>query len=93
MNKSEKLNLIDGIFLETDANEILMNIFLNKFHFHEKKNFSSQVRFGKDDEIALVRMPALKNEMDKILQIITAAKNLNKKLVIKADVYISYAED
>ena len=70
MNKLEQLNLIEGNFSDEEAKEILMGIFLAKINFHEKKIFSSQIRFGKVDEIAINRIPKLKKETEKMLQII-----------------------
>ena len=57
------------------------------------KNWSSQERFGKDDEIAQKRIPALKNEMKKIEGILSEAKAKNKKLVVSSDIKISLLED
>lgn len=93
MNKIEKLSLIEGNFSCDEAKEILANIFLTKIHFHEKKSFSSQVRFGKEDEIALKRIPDLKNEMDKLFQIILDAKSNNKKLIITSEINISLIDN
>lgn len=93
MNKIEQLNLIEGTFTDEEAKEILMNIFLTKIHFHEMKNFSSQERFGKQDEIAKKRIPLLKKEKEKVLQIISQAKLNNKKLLITSEINISLLED
>lgn len=89
MNKTEKLTLIEGEFLNEDAKDILVNIFSTKIHFHEMKNFSSQERFGKQDEIAKTRIPALKKEIEKVLQILSEAKSNNKKVMITSEINIS----
>jgi hypothetical protein len=92
MNKMEQLNLIEGNFSDEEAKEILMNIISTKIHFHEMKNFSSQERFGKEDEIAQMRIPKLKNEIENVLQLISVA-NLNKnKLTITSEINISLSE-
>lgn len=93
MNKSEKLTLIEGKFLNEEASEILTNIFMTKIRFHEAKNFSSQVRIGKDDEIAQERIPALKKEFQKLQEILSEAKVNNKKLVISSEINISISEN
>ena len=90
MNNIEKLNLIEGNFSNEEAKEILMNIFLTKIHFHEMKNFSSQERFGKDNETAEKRIPELKKELNKVLHIISEAKANNKKLVITSEINIGF---
>ncbi len=92
MNKIEKVKLIEGNFSDEEASEILMSIFYAKIHFHEMKNFSSQVRFGKDDEIAKKRIPALKKETEKMLKIISEAKLKNKRLLITSQINISLLE-
>jgi len=92
MNKIEKLCLIEGNFLNEEASEILTNIFMAKIRFHEAKNFSSQVRIGKDDEIAQERIPALKKEFKKLQEILSEAKAKNMKLVISSEINISISE-
>lgn len=93
MNKLEQLNLIEGNFSDEEAKEILMSIFLAKINFHQKKIFSSQVRFGTDDEIAIDRIPRLKKEIEKMLQIISEAKLNNKRLVITSAINISLVDE
>jgi len=93
MKNKKKLTFIEGDFTYDEAKEILINIFSSKINFHTLKNWSSQERFGKDDEIAQKRIPALKNEMKKIEGILSEAKAKNKKLVVSSDIKISLLED
>jgi hypothetical protein len=93
MNKIEKLNLIDGVFSTEDAKDILMNIFSAKINFHQLKNFSSQERYGKDEDTARKRIPKLKNEIEKSLEIIAEAKAKSKRLVISSEINIQFSED
>lgn len=93
MKNKKKLTFIEGDFTYDEAKEILTNIFSSKINFHTMKNWSSQERFGKDDEIAQKRIPALKNEMKKIEGILSEAKAKNKKLVVSSDIKISLLED
>ena len=93
MNKLEQLNLIEGNFSDEEAKEILMGIFFAKINFHEKKIFSSQIRFGKVDEIAINRIPKLKKETEKMLQIISEAKLNNKRLLITSQINISLVDE
>ena len=93
MKNKKKITFIEGYFTYDEANEILNNIFSSKINFHTMKNWSSQERFGKDDEIAQKRIPALKNEMKKIEEILSEAKAKNKKLVVSSDIKISLLED
>lgn len=93
MNKTEKLILIEGKFLHEEAKDVLVNIFSAKINFHQLKNFSSQERFGKDDEIAQKKIPALIKEQEKLLDILSEAKAKNKKLVVSSEIHISLSDD
>ena len=89
MNNIEKLTIIEGNFSEVEAREILMNIFSTKINFHSIKNLSSQERFGKDDEIAQKRIPELKNEIERLEQILKEANANNKRLLVSSQISIS----
>jgi hypothetical protein len=92
MNKTEKLTLIEGVFLHDEAKDILMNIFSAKINFHQVKNFSSQERFGIDDETARKRIPALRDEIEKLQEILLEAKLNNKKLEVRSEINISFTD-
>ena len=93
MNKIEKLKLIEGEFSFNEAKEILTSMFNSKINFHNIQNWSSQERYGKDDETAQMKIPLLKNEIEKLEEIILEAKANNKKLVISSEIIISLKED
>ncbi len=93
MNKIERLNLIEGSFTNEEASEILMNIFLTKINFHEKKNFSSQIRYGIDDETSKKRIPELKMQIEKLLEIVKEAKSKNQKMMITSEINIALFDD
>jgi hypothetical protein len=93
MNKIEKLTLIEGEFTFNEAKEILTTMFSSKINFHNLQNWSSQERFGKEDEIAQKRIPTLRNEMIKLEEILSEAKAKNKKLVVSSEIKISLLED
>jgi hypothetical protein len=88
MKNTEKLTLIDGNFTYNEAKDILSNIISSKINFHNMKNWSSQERFGKDDEVAQKRIPALKKEMEKLQTILSEAKKHDKKLVLSSEINI-----
>jgi hemerythrin superfamily protein len=93
MNKIEKLKLIEGEFSFNEAREILTSMFNSKINFHNIQNWSSQERYGKDDETAQKKIPLLKNEIEKLEEIILEAKANNKKLVINSEIYISLKDN
>ncbi len=92
MKTTKNLKIIDGSYSFGDAKEILMNMFLSKINYHNIKNWSAHERFGKPDEIAQIRIPALRNEMQKLEEILEEAKAGNKKLVINSEIRISFIE-
>ena len=93
MKKNETLRIIDGNFSYDEAKEILMNILSSKINFYCLKNWSSQERFGIEDVNAQKRIPALRNEVKKLEEILSEAKAKNKKLVVSSDIYISFLEN
>lgn len=60
MKNTETFTLIDRHFSYDDAEETLLEMFSSKINYHKIKNWSSQERFGKDDEIAQIKIPELK---------------------------------
>lgn len=93
MNKIEKLKLIEGEFSFNEAKEILTSMFNSKINFHNIQNWSSQERYGKDDETAQMKIPLLKNEIEKLDEIILEAKANNKKLIINSEINISLKDN
>lgn len=89
MKKIEKLKLIEGDFTYEEAKEILMNIFSAKIHYHEMKNYSSQERFGKDDETAKNRIPQLENEIEKVKNLVKEAATNKNKLIITSEINVT----
>jgi hypothetical protein len=93
MKKNETLTIIDGNFSYDEAKEILMNMFSSKINFLNLKNWSSLERFGKEDEIAQKRIPALRIEMKKLDEILSEAKAKNTRLMVNSEINISLLED
>ncbi len=93
MKNTETLTLINGNFTNDEAKEILMNMFSSKINFHTVKNWSSQERYGQDDEIAQKKIPALRDEIKKLELILAEAKVKNKKIVLSSEINISILED
>jgi hypothetical protein len=86
----KKIKLINGQFSANDAHEILMDLYTKNIQFNKVKNFSSQIRFGNDDQNALKRVEELKENLANISSIISQAKSQNKNLVIDSFVEIKY---
>jgi hypothetical protein len=92
MKTTDKIILIDGNFSPTEAKELLMNLFINKINFHQNKNFSSQERYGKEDETATRRIPELKESVEAISKIINDATAQNQNIVISSTVNIQFSK-
>lgn len=89
MSTTKSLSLIEGKFESEDAKAILMNIFSTKIQFHEMRNFSSEERSGKPDEISSQRIPVLKSNVAALTEILEEAKRKNQILKITANINIS----
>ncbi len=89
MNKTEKLSLIEGTFSDIEAKEILINVFTQKINFHQRKNFSSQERFGKVDATASKRIIELKKGMEQALAIVELAQKNKQNISISSEINIT----
>lgn len=90
MNTTQQLNLIEGNFTNLEAKEILQNVFATKLKFHELKNFSSIERFGKEDPVAMVRIPQLKNELLRLNEIFEWAETHQKGMHLSSNIDIFF---
>lgn len=88
MIKEQTFQLIEGNFSTADGREILENIFNSKIQFHTLNNFSVQERFGKDDDVAIERIPKLIKSLNDILTILKEAEVSGKRVKIKSEVLI-----
>lgn len=85
--------LINGIFSDIDAKEILLNVISAKIQFHSMKNFSAKERFGKEDLVSLKRKTDLNYDLLKINELIAHAKANNLYLKIDSTIHISLLEN
>ncbi|MBK9419651.1 MAG: hypothetical protein IPN44_01195 [Flavobacteriales bacterium] len=90
MKQPESFTLLNGCFTAQDAKEVLMSVFQAKIHFHQMQNFSSQERFGREDVMALKRIPELKKNLQGILEVIAQAAATNMKLNVTSEVNIEF---
>ena len=92
MNKNESLLLLKGRFTADEARELLIELFHAKIQFHEKKNFSSQERFGCKDRIATERIPELKESLRRVQELVAQAAGSNKRMIVTSTVHIEFAD-
>lgn len=88
----KKINLMNGEFNSIEAREILLDMCNKNINFNKVQNFSSQIRFGEDDEKALSRIDQLRESVANISEILEEAKAHNKKLKIKSFIEIEYED-
>lgn len=86
------VNLINEDFTPIEAKDILLEMFNKNINFNKIRNFSSQVRYGVDDEEALKRIEILKHSVESINQILKEAHQQGKVLKIRSTVEIDYAD-
>ena len=92
METLKKISLINGEFNSCEAREILMDMCNKNINFNKVQNFSSQIRFGEDDENALNRIDQLRESVVHISEILEEAKAHNKRLKIKSFIEIEYED-
>jgi hypothetical protein len=92
MKNLKDYKLITGVFSPSDAKEILLNVYNGKIQFHQMKNFSSKERFGKEDKVAIKRIPQLKKSLEKLIKQITKAEKQKKQINLSADIFIEICE-
>jgi len=68
-----------------------MSLYSGKIKFHQMKDFSSNERFGKNDETAIKIIPELKESITVISAIIQEATNKKKNIIVTATVTIEFA--
>lgn len=83
------LSLIEGDFSAEDAKEILLKMYGTKLNFHQRKNLSSNERFGKDDATSQIRIPALKENIEQIRVLTDAAIANKSRIVINSQINIT----
>ncbi|HLP65194.1 hypothetical protein [Flavobacterium sp.] len=92
METIRKINLINGEFTPIEASELLIDLYNKNINFNKIQNFSSQVRFGVDDENALSRIQELKESVEQIKEIVTEAKASQRNVFIKSFLEIELEE-
>lgn len=88
----KKINLISGEFAAVQARDLLLEMFHKNINFNKIQNFSSQVRFGNDDNDALDRIKVLQEGVEIVNVILKEAQSQNKSLKIKSSIEIEYVE-
>ncbi|MFA9190954.1 hypothetical protein AAGV28_06170 [Flavobacterium sp. FZUC8N2.13] len=86
----QKLKLIEGEFTSEEFKEVLSNLFSNKIKFYERKDFSSLIRSGKNDLMAIKKIDELNQSVKQFLEIFSRAEADNQKLIVLSEVQIIF---
>lgn len=92
METMKKINLINGSFTSLEASELLMDMCNKNINFNKIQNFSSQIRFDKNDTAALQRIEMLRESVKEINETLAEARVRGKKLIIKTYLDIEFEE-
>ncbi len=87
--QSFTFRLIDGEFDQYDAKEILMTLIKSKMNYHNLKNFSSEIRYGRPDEHSQKRMSELKETREDLLALLSHTLCEGKTLQINSTIEIN----
>lgn len=86
----QKLKLIEGEFTSEEFKEALSNLYSNKIKFYERKDFSSLIRSGKNDLIAIKKIDELNQSVKQFLEIFSRAEADNQKLIVLSEIQIIF---
>lgn len=84
-----EFTLIEGVFTPEEAKEVLLNLIEYKIQFHHRKNFSSEIKSGQQDEHSLRRMEELKKTKQKIQEMLNSKDNEDVHLSITSLITIN----
>ena len=74
--ETKKFNIINGAYNPKEAQEILLDIHHKNINFNKIKNFSSQVKYGENDPLALNQIEILEQEFESGLQALQSLKKI-----------------
>ena len=92
MEKAQDYKFIDGVFTIDDADKLLIALLNYKIDYHNREDFSSHIRFNQEMAHSKVRIQELIATKDEIKQVITSAKEKNKRLIINSMLTIRLEE-
>lgn len=81
-------DLIKGEFSPEDASEIINHLFAKKINFHERRNFSDEIRLGEVDQTSKERIKELKQSKASLNEFLSYAKEQGKTLRIKSSISV-----
>ncbi len=80
--------LVRGEFDPKDAQDIITTLIQGKINFHHRKDFSSQVKKGCDDDYCRQRIKELQDSQDQMVQLIRNAAEQGKQVRISTVIHM-----
>lgn len=85
----KNLQLIDGKFNSSEANETLMTMVSSMIQFHINKNFISEYRTGQSDNHSVHQIAELREVKEDLLALLKEAEKNNLMIEVQSSVNIS----
>ncbi len=80
MKKVYSVNLINSFFSKQEATELLLGLMNYKIDLHSNKMFSSQVKYGVEDEESKYRLDRLNESLDQLKAYLNETEDTHFKL-------------
>lgn len=86
--KKREIKLGTGTYDVDEAQEVLMNLIINKINFHTKKILSLRERYGKEDKQSEKRIEELNATREEILQFLEKVDENKQKITINSTINV-----
>jgi len=93
MENKHVLKLIDGIFMPSDAGNVLFDLISRKINYHQIELFSNEERFGNDLSNSISRIEQLNEIKNSLQEIIVYASEKGMSLKIDSLIHITCIEE
>ena len=93
MENKHVLKLIDGLFMPSDAGNILFDLISRKINYHQIELFSNEERFGNDLSNSISRIEQLNEIKNSLHEIIVYASEKGMSLKIDSLIHITCIEE
>lgn len=80
MKKVYSVDLINSFFSKQEATELVLGLMNYKIELHSNKMFSTQVRYGVEDEESKYRLVCLTKSLDQLKEFLMESEETHFKL-------------
>ncbi len=93
MNQEQKIDLVRGVFSDTDALEVLSHLVTAKLNFHGRRAFRLSEQRGEEDKFSERRMEELRDALDQIEALIQEARINGQQVRINGTLQIELTDE